>query len=131
MSQPTPSALDAPTTGDLVLRGLKRALHSRPLAALAASAGNVLRSEHRCRLVRYLNCLSAMLHHSMTEWILGRLDLDDVYPIRQHSQMAAIQGATTQNTWCAEMTTRQIRAEWRKLHWCVMGLIRNPWSVYH
>jgi hypothetical protein len=72
--------------------GSKRALHSRPLAALAASAGNVLRSEHRCRLVRYLNCLSAMLHHSMTEWILGRLDLDDDYPIRQHSQMAAILG---------------------------------------
>ena len=54
------------------------ALHSRPLATRAATAGNVLRSEHRCRLVRYLNCLSAMLHHSMTEWILGRLDLDDV-----------------------------------------------------
>ena len=114
VSQPTPSALDAPTTGDLVLRGLKRALHSRPLAALAASAGNVLRSEHRCRLVRYLNCLSATLHHSMTEWILGRLDLDGDYPIRQHSQMVAIQGATTQNTWCAEMTTRQIRVRRRK-----------------
>ena len=62
------------------------------MAALAATAGNVLRSEHRCRLVRYLNCLSAMLHHSMTEWILGRLDLDGDYPIRQHSQMAAILG---------------------------------------
>jgi hypothetical protein len=37
-----------------------------------------------------------MLHHSMTEWILGRLDLDDDYPIRQHSQMVAIQSATTQ-----------------------------------
>ena len=54
------------------------ALHSRPLATPAATAGNGLRSEHRCRLVRYLNCLSAMLHHSMTEWILGRLDLDGV-----------------------------------------------------
>ena len=74
-----------------------------------------------------------MLHHSMMEWILGRLDLDGDYPIRQHSQMVAIEGATTQNTWCAEMTTRQIRARRRKLHWCVqvMGLIRNPWSVYH
>ena len=81
--------------------GSKCALHSRPLATLAASAGNVLRSEHRCRLVRYVNCLSAMLHHSMMEWILGRLDLDDAYPIRQHSQMVAIQGATTQITWCA------------------------------
>jgi hypothetical protein len=78
-----------------------------------------------------VNCLSAMLHHSMMEWILGRLDLDGDYPIRQHSQMVAIQGATTQNTWCAEMTTRQIRARRRKLHWCVMGLTRNPWSVYH
>ena len=53
-----------------------------------------IRSEHRCRLVRYLNCLSAMLHHSMMEWILGRLDLDVDYPIRQHSQMVAIQGVS-------------------------------------
>ena len=30
----------------------------------------------------------------MTEWILGRLDLDGDYPIRQHSQMVAIQGAS-------------------------------------
>ena len=28
----------------------------------------------------------------MTEWILGRLDLDGDYPIRQHSQMVAILG---------------------------------------
>ena len=55
---------------------------------------NFLRSEHRCRLVRYRNCLSAMLHHSMTEWILGRLDLDGDYPVRQHSQMAAILGGS-------------------------------------
>ena len=77
--------------------GSKRALHNRPRVAQACgSCGNGLRSEHRCRLVRYLNCLSAMLHHSMTEWILGRLDLDGDYPIRQHNQVVAIQGATTQ-----------------------------------
>ena len=33
-----------------------------------------------------------MLHHSMMEWTLGRLVLDGDYPIRQHSQMAAILG---------------------------------------
>jgi hypothetical protein len=36
-----------------------------------------------------------MLHHSMLEWILGRLDLEIECPIRQHSQMVAIQGAVT------------------------------------
>ena len=35
-----------------------------------------------------------MPHHSMMEWILGRLDLDVDYPIRQHSQMVAIQGVS-------------------------------------